>query len=388
MKEKALEYIDQYIDYLKEIKDGASKNSQKIAKLQAMYHGIAHDRLSNYQSFFDNYKQPFSAQEKALKYIDRYIDYLKKLKNDALKNSEKITELQRMSHEIANYTLTNYQSLFDDYEQTFSEQDWTAAVRYFTDPAHVDTVYAGNRNNGLMYSYVKTADEVLHRRQEERGCGFFGRVRSSQQRTPSTPSVIKRQKFPVTNFGEPLTWRRTIAAFHKDLALRYEKLEAFSEKEALRRDYERISALYNLYDDVGVDRSAEIIAEYLWLPMVKREAEISLDVGVALSPLVIKRDADGFVCSVYQEMKDFGAPLLWTLEKLPPEEDSQRLDYAIQLLLQVSELHAGRRVVSGKKICHRDVKLDNLLCDGEHVQLVDFGFAKDTCDLDQAHRCN
>ncbi len=107
------------------------------------------------------------------------------------------------------------------------------------------------------------------------------------------------------------------------------------------------------------------------------EAEINFDLGVATSGLVIRRDRKGDIYKVYQNMHDLGHPIIQFFEAKQLHDD-ERFTYAIELLLKVEELHAGKISKLKKSYAHCDIKPGNVLVDkrGE-LHLIDFGITRD-----------
>lgn len=171
------------------------------------------------------------------------------------------------------------------------------------------------RKQGLMYSYIVNENGELTRRENELGSGGFGRTKEGTSAQSNKPLAIKRQ----TN--NPM------------------------------------------YPN--------------WLENVRKEAKINFDLGVATSSLIERKDGSGKVYKVYQEMNNLGSPLNDVIKEKSLSEDKQ-LDYSIELLLNMRDLHSGKASKSGKKYAHLDIKPQNILVDNSgKLHFIDFGFAKD-----------
>ena len=86
---------------------------------------------------------------------------------------------------------------------------------------------------------------------------------------------------------------------------------------------------------------------------------------------------DGKIIKHYQKLK-LGTPLIDKLSD-PLTTDEQRLDYAIQLLNVVEDLHTGRTSRTGKKYAHLDINPKNIIVDSDgKLLLIDYGFSIDS----------
>jgi len=108
-------------------------------------------------------------------------------------------------------------------------------------------------------------------------------------------------------------------------------------------------------------------------PRKINEAEISLDLGVAVSPL-IKRLSSNQDVKIYQEMQQFGETLEDRISLLSEEE---RFNVTINFLILVNELHNGGLSKTQKKYTHGDLHLGNVIFDKQgNLKLIDFGYTK------------
>jgi serine/threonine protein kinase len=115
------------------------------------------------------------------------------------------------------------------------------------------------------------------------------------------------------------------------------------------------------------------------LTSLQEEAAINLDLGVAVTPLEIRKK-NGSVYKVYQGMKNLGRPMDKYLEnegRSAPLE--KRLEYSIQLLLRVHDLHTGAASKLRKPYAHCDIKPANICLDESgRIHLIDFGLTRDS----------
>lgn len=150
------------------------------------------------------------------------------------------------------------------------------------------------------------------------------------------------------------------------------------------------------------------------LQQAQKEAEINLDVGVALTSLIVRKDLknkddsdsdsdseneDENLCNykVYQRMRHLGESLskkiaqerkaLQEANDQPSAQHNQSLqeiDRAIELCLLVDKLHTGELSNSHTAYAHRDIKPDNVLIDTQgHLHLIDFGSTTTKLDEDK-----
>jgi serine/threonine protein kinase len=101
----------------------------------------------------------------------------------------------------------------------------------------------------------------------------------------------------------------------------------------------------------------------------KLEAFYNQQLGMGHSELLVRIEHGG-VYKVYQCMYHMGEPII---PQLVGVSFSDKLSYAIQLLLIVRDLHSGKQC---PPCVHRDIKPDNVLLDvkKQKVNLIDFGF--------------
>jgi hypothetical protein len=84
----------------------------------------------------------------------------------------------------------------------------------------------------------------------------------------------------------------------------------------------------------------------------------------------------------YLTLKKFDKTLYDLRKELVLEDNTntrieKKFDYAIQLALQVHNIHAGQGTIDGKKISHGDIKSNNIMTDQEdRIQLIDFGLSE------------
>ena len=264
---------------------------------------------------------------KASRFIFNYLQFLDE--NKTIFNEAIFSEKRQLVELLVeNYKNEQYDEIFRLCCHELNASDWLKAEEYFK--YNPGKVYCGAKN-GLLYSYIKT-DNAMIRRQHELGIGNFGRVKTGiTYLDPAQPSAIKRQTLDTS---DPYNSRH-------------------------------------------------------WLEAVKKEAAVNLDVGIALSDLVIRTNNDGNVYKVYQDMRYLGKPLLSVVSNIDPAYDRNRVGYAILLLSQVFKLHSGSLANSGKKYTHRDIKPDNIVID-EHnaLHLIDFAMATDEHLLDAHYACS
>lgn len=224
---------------------------------------------------------------------------------------------------IKKMKLGQYNEIITTFDTSLGAEDGVRAEKYFND--NPSAIYCGS-HEGMLYSYIKNEHGEIKRRGITLGTGAFGRTKVGENHTEET-TAIKRQS--------PSKYTSAIAESH-------------------------------------------------WLPKVLKEAAINLDLQIARSGLRIRRDADGHLIKVYQDMRNLGASLTQTLKRTP-NTATVRIDYAIDLLLKVSALHSGEAATSKKPYAHRDIKPDNILIDKEGtLHLIDFGITKDD-DLTTQH---
>ncbi|MDP3559914.1 MAG: hypothetical protein Q8R79_06180 [Legionellaceae bacterium] len=313
---------------------------------------------------------------KAKKIIDKYINHLRQLIVRSRRSILTEAALKVVLRAIDNDKQMHYPTLFATYNQTFSKQDWQSARRYFTENPNKN--YVGSEE-GFMYSYVKIAEGTICQRREECGKGSYGRVRFVQTDESAKISVLKRQKFKTTSFLGRMPLQKKIQKIEEiHQRLLREQAQDANTSDAVQR-------LQSFLEWRASEKYDAILMEYEWLPRIQQEAQINIDVGIATSGVVIRRAADGSIYKVYQHMCYLGESLSKTLQALP-SEDEKRLDYVIDLLVHVSELHAGALTISGCALCHGDIKTKNVMVTPTGLCLVDWGLSRQQ-GLDQAHVC-
>jgi serine/threonine protein kinase len=264
---------------------------------------------------------------KAFKFLSNYLQFLDE--NKATFNEAILAEKRLLAELLVeSYKKEQYDEIFRLCCHELNARDWLKAEEYFK--SNPGKVYCGAKN-GLLYSYIKT-DNSMIRRQHELGIGNFGRVKAGITHSDQAqPSVIKRQTLDTT---DPYNSRH-------------------------------------------------------WLEAVKKEAAVNLDVGIALSELVVRTNNDGSVYKVYQDLRYLGKPLSSVVSNIDPASDRNRVGYAILLLSQVFKLHSGLLATSGKKYAHGDIKPENVVID-EHnaLHLIDFAMANDEHLLEAHYACS
>ncbi|HBB52493.1 MAG TPA: hypothetical protein DCZ80_01150, partial [Legionellales bacterium] len=123
-----------------------------------------------------------------------------------------------------------------------------------------------------------------------------------------------------------------------------------------------------------------------------QEGAVNEDVGLAKSKIlqrIYPNKKNKTVHKFYQGLIHRGQPLNVYLNRISIDIPfAERFDYAIQLLLEVSQLHTGKASKTGKSYAHRDIKPANVCRDEQgKIHLIDFGMAI-SGDLTQSHKAN
>lgn len=107
---------------------------------------------------------------------------------------------------------------------------------------------------------------------------------------------------------------------------------------------------------------------------LEHEAEINLDFGIAIEPLIERVDLSKKRVKYYQEM----IPLNETLEsRAQNATPAQRINMAIDYLLLVDACHCGELTQSGNGYMHGDLSSKNAMYDQQgKLRLIDFAFSE------------
>lgn len=345
-----------------------------IRSITYKYLHTLRDGLDVYGNLIENYADFYKQSPIAFKKLIKYACYLDN-NPDMPAFAEKLRELYSM---VEDFEKLDFIAVLKKYDYIFSAMDWEAARTYFRD--NPDAIYAGSRDN-LMYSYIKSGEKIT-RRSTNLGFGSFGRTRVGSSEQLDMPSVaIKRQTNKIhTNWTKEKKIKYASSLLKKN---RDELRRQIAEYNADLSSVKNLKAITDKFSNVETEYE-QIIDELYWLPRVQKEADFNYDLQVATTGLVIRRNPDGSIYKVYQEMNDIGPNLDSYLQANNPSNE-ERWEIMIKLLLLGNDLHTGKLSKSGTPYAHRDIKEQNILIDANgDLHFIDFGFSKDH-GLDVAH---
>lgn len=317
-----------------------------------------------YGNIKTRYEGIYTQGPEALKRLIKYATYINQ--NADGPTAEQLELLTKM---CSAFDASKYSDVVALFDKTFSKQDWLQARNHFT--RQPDAVYAGSAN-GLMYSYIKSTDKIA-RRSTNLGFGTYGRTRVGEEEAfTNERSAIKRQL------------KDSLSKYTENEKVKFAESLLNINRQALQKhiaagntDDPRVQALAEFLARFSNPSTQyqEIIAELHWLPTIQREASFNYDLRVATSDLVIRRNADGTIYKVYQEMRNIG-PNLETYLRHNNLSDEERFELAIKLLLLTDDLHTGKLSISQTPYAHKDIKEPNILIDANgELHFIDFGFS-------------
>ena len=374
-QDKLIDYA--YNNYNKYINDFysivSSDTSDIMAKAIGEYYYALVNGLDDNGTLKPNFELFYTQGPEAFKRLIKYATYINKNPNNP--SAEQLATLASMCETLRK---TDYSGVVTIYDAVFSDQDWEMVKEYFTE--NPEAVYAGSAND-LMYSYIKSENKIT-RRTANLGFGAFGRTRSGDTEEISNEKLaIKRQiKKPLGNYSD----KQKIAFANQLLDINKQKLKKhIAEGNAGDSEVRSLEAILTKYTDANTQFES-IIDELYWLPAIQQEARFNYDLRVATSNLVIRRNPDGTIYKVYQEMVDIGISLEDYL-RTHQLSDEERFELAIKLLKLTDDLHTGKLSISGTPYAHRDIKEANILIDKNgDLHFIDFGFTIDK-NLDAEH---
>ena len=361
-----INYADNnYNKYITEFFNIKNSNIHNIMRgTLARYQKALQNGIDVYGNLKERYEVFYTQGPEALK---RLIKYARYISQSADNPTDK--QLKLLTKMCAALDGGKYHDVVAIYDQTFSNQDWVQAKNHFK--RHPDAVYAGSAN-GLMYSYIKSADKIS-RRTTNLGFGTYGRTRVGEEKPfTNERSAIKRQlKDSLSKYSED----EKITLANDLLNVNRQALE--KHIAAGNADDPGVQALADILARFSnpITQYQEIIEELYWLSKIQKEARFNYDLRVATSDLVIRRNADGTIYKVYQEMRNIG-PSLETYLRHNNLSDEERFELAIKLLLLTDDLHTGKLSISQTPYAHRDIKEPNILIDANgELHFIDFGFS-------------